>query len=63
MTFRKKGGTGKEKVGQLAHTYIGQGGVCKHRKSFKDILVIIIFDNSWPVSLKANRKMKHEQMI
>lgn len=53
-------GTQKEKGSQLAHTYIGQGGVCKHRKTFKDILMIIIFYNGWPVSLKANRNAKHE---
>lgn len=37
----------------MAHTYIGQGGMCKHRKSFKDILMIIIFYNCWPVGLKV----------
>lgn len=54
----KEEGTGKEKASQLAHTYIGQGGMCKHRKSFKDILMIIIFYNSWPVSLKARETQR-----
>lgn len=65
LTFRNKNegkeeNTGKEKASQLVHTYIGQGGMCKHRESFKDILMIIVFYNSWPVSLKANRNTKCE---
>lgn len=56
----KKRGIGKEKASQLAHTYIGQGGMCKHGKPFKDILMIIIFYNSRPVGLQGNRNTKHE---
>jgi hypothetical protein len=60
MKGRKDGGAKKGKGSQSIHTYIGQGGMCKHRKSFKDIFMIIIFYNSWPVSLKVNRNIKHD---
>lgn len=41
-----------------ANTYIGQRSMCKHRKSFKNILVVIIFYDCWPVSLNVNKNTK-----
>lgn len=57
LKTRGRAGLRKETGG---NTYIGQRGMCKHRKSFKDILMIIVFYDCWPVSLEVNKNTKQD---